>query len=579
MHLHPTLISIIEVLMVLVPALLSVAFVTVAERKTMASMQRRVGPNFVGVYGTLQPLNRFTFTFTRQFHTSRELNNLSLPPKKRGAKNIVIPKVSPISDLLFLLTESIRLKISKAIDGIYRDRVSPVIAYSDSILYRCSNLLDPKEKGAFLGKLGNLGGLYLIQYKYDRRIFYIGRTTCFRSRFNAHIRSANKDKFHLFGRLVGWSNVNFIIIKVCPVGKQGILENYFLQKYLPILNTAYTSQGSETSVVQTLSSLLESKKPGALNSSQGIGITIWVYGICKKYIDKTPVAKYSSVNQASKSTGTARATIIQYLNTNVPLKGLLYYSNPLTAFDSAFKVASDAVESLSLHHSAAKKVWAYNAITLELINGKPFSSIGEASRFFELLLNTVLYFIDRWSPENSKALYFFSRPLTDAEIKKLIALYKNKGNQIFFKVKVWAYNAQTLELITGLPFLSMQLAADYFGVDYRTIQYHLDTKLASWRNGVLVYFFTSELSSDLKSELTTSCNTEKPKLANNAVTQVWVYNKEEDGSIKLYNEDMPFKTKSLSCKTLKMSCKKLNKILDSNKEYKGLLFYKTKQEF
>ena len=44
----PTLISIIEVVLVLVPALLAVAYVTVAERKTMASMQRRLGPNAVG---------------------------------------------------------------------------------------------------------------------------------------------------------------------------------------------------------------------------------------------------------------------------------------------------------------------------------------------------------------------------------------------------------------------------------------------------------------------------------------------------------------------------------------------------
>ena len=50
----PTIISIIEVLAVLVPALLSVAFVTIAERKTMASMQRRLGPNAVGYYGLLQ---------------------------------------------------------------------------------------------------------------------------------------------------------------------------------------------------------------------------------------------------------------------------------------------------------------------------------------------------------------------------------------------------------------------------------------------------------------------------------------------------------------------------------------------
>ena len=49
-----TLISIIEVILAVVPALLTVAFTTVAERKTMASMQRRVGPNAVGFYGSLQ---------------------------------------------------------------------------------------------------------------------------------------------------------------------------------------------------------------------------------------------------------------------------------------------------------------------------------------------------------------------------------------------------------------------------------------------------------------------------------------------------------------------------------------------
>jgi NADH-ubiquinone oxidoreductase chain 1 len=48
------LIPIIEVLILTLPVLLSVAFVTVAERKTMASMQRRLGPNIVGYYGLLQ---------------------------------------------------------------------------------------------------------------------------------------------------------------------------------------------------------------------------------------------------------------------------------------------------------------------------------------------------------------------------------------------------------------------------------------------------------------------------------------------------------------------------------------------
>ena len=50
----PTIVAIFEVIIVTIPALLTVAFVTVAERKTMASMQRRLGPNIVGYYGLLQ---------------------------------------------------------------------------------------------------------------------------------------------------------------------------------------------------------------------------------------------------------------------------------------------------------------------------------------------------------------------------------------------------------------------------------------------------------------------------------------------------------------------------------------------
>nr|YP_010758773.1 NADH dehydrogenase subunit 1 [Tilletia controversa]WEX30821.1 NADH dehydrogenase subunit 1 [Tilletia controversa] len=47
--------NLLEILIILVPILLSVAYMTIIERKVMGSMQRRIGPNIVGYYGVLQP--------------------------------------------------------------------------------------------------------------------------------------------------------------------------------------------------------------------------------------------------------------------------------------------------------------------------------------------------------------------------------------------------------------------------------------------------------------------------------------------------------------------------------------------
>ena len=51
------LINLIDVLVLILPILLSVAFMTIIERKQLAAMQRRVGPNTVGYYGILQPFS------------------------------------------------------------------------------------------------------------------------------------------------------------------------------------------------------------------------------------------------------------------------------------------------------------------------------------------------------------------------------------------------------------------------------------------------------------------------------------------------------------------------------------------
>jgi len=48
-----TIVTIIETIIII---LISVAYITLAERKIMGSMQRRRGPNIVGIYGILQPI-------------------------------------------------------------------------------------------------------------------------------------------------------------------------------------------------------------------------------------------------------------------------------------------------------------------------------------------------------------------------------------------------------------------------------------------------------------------------------------------------------------------------------------------
>jgi NADH:ubiquinone oxidoreductase subunit H len=46
---------ILKTLCVVLPVFISVAFMTLFERKVMAAMQRRRGPNIVGFIGLLQP--------------------------------------------------------------------------------------------------------------------------------------------------------------------------------------------------------------------------------------------------------------------------------------------------------------------------------------------------------------------------------------------------------------------------------------------------------------------------------------------------------------------------------------------
>jgi NADH-ubiquinone oxidoreductase chain 1 len=51
------LFSLLDVLAIIVPVLMAIAFMTILERKQLAAHQRRVGPDTVGYFGILQPFS------------------------------------------------------------------------------------------------------------------------------------------------------------------------------------------------------------------------------------------------------------------------------------------------------------------------------------------------------------------------------------------------------------------------------------------------------------------------------------------------------------------------------------------
>ena len=223
-----------------------------------------------------------------------------------------------------------------------------------------------------------------------------------------------------------------------------------------------------------------------------------------------------------------------FRDTNVPFRDKLYYTKPIIDFNSTLDQVNSILKDVKIISNIAQKVWAYDAITLNLIKGSPFESKGQASNILGISRKVINYFIDTNKPEGVKGTYLFSKPLEESEIQSLKKLSEDitLGN----KIKVWAYDATTLDLINNEPFPSISDAADYFKVNYRTIKRHLDTKVATKQNKMSVYFFKMEINSDLKMELM-----KQVKKFHYARGEIWAYKLEGEGKKKNYYQINPLK--------------------------------------
>ena len=480
------------------------------------------------------------------------------------------------------ITKDLQALHSIYIRELYKDREAPVIPFDrDLILATCHHCLDKNKKSEFLKEWGHKGCIYIIEYKYNPFIYYIGRTTMFKRRFSNHLLANSNSKLHVFLKLVGWEHFNIYILEVCSSEEQGARENYSLQKYLPLLNTTFSSKFTESAIYSSLTSKLAALKSTPDSYVSGQPIPVYMYEVYETYIDEICV-KYSSITEASSSEKIARGTLGMFRDTNVPFRNKLYYSKPIIDFELTFNLFKTASSDLNLNSNIAKQVWVYNAKTLELIKGSPFPSFfssyeitskknnkTQASVSVGFSRNVITYFIDTWKAEGVKGTYLFSRPLEAKEVQNLME--SSHTLELGNKIKVWAYNAKTLELVNNSPFSSLLSAANHFKVNYRTITRHLDTKLASSQNKILVYFFTKEIDSILKSDLLKNINR-----AHYARTEIWVYRLDEHGVLNLIPHQ-PFKTKREAIRALKIHITVLNKYWDSSEIYKGFLIFSSPQ--
>lgn len=67
-------IIVVKLVVILVPLLISVAYLTLAERKVLGYIQCRKGPNVVGVYGLLQPIADGVKLFTKEIIIPNRVN-------------------------------------------------------------------------------------------------------------------------------------------------------------------------------------------------------------------------------------------------------------------------------------------------------------------------------------------------------------------------------------------------------------------------------------------------------------------------------------------------------------------------
>lgn len=113
--------NLIDVLSVILPILLAVAFMTIIERKQLAAHQRRVGPNIVGI-------------------ENKYLKDLSMHVRGGSAlraKRFFHSSINGNNDI---------------INALYKNRIVPVKLFEAKVVDTCYNLTSTEQRVLFFNK-------------------------------------------------------------------------------------------------------------------------------------------------------------------------------------------------------------------------------------------------------------------------------------------------------------------------------------------------------------------------------------------------------------------------------------------
>ena len=156
-------------------------------------------------------------------------------------------------------------------------------------------------------------------------------------------------------------------------------ENYYLQKYLPLLNTIFKSNLSDTQTYDSVYEILKLRRLESNFDNKYRGISIYLYEYVNGQLN-TNYTIFKSINQLSKYLSISRETISIYLNTYVPFKGSLFLTDTIEYPEIIEKLVSDATQGLELDRTIAKKVLMYFIKAYGTVVKTTYDSIGGVAK-------------------------------------------------------------------------------------------------------------------------------------------------------------------------------------------------------